>query len=69
MPESARARLARASTARTTTSLLPVPGAAGIESVGLDAIGEVMGCFALNLGWTWSGWDGGFGLFADFGPY
>jgi uncharacterized protein YbjQ (UPF0145 family) len=34
------------------TSLLSVPGAVGIESVGLSAVGEVMGCIVQQVGWV-----------------
>lgn len=69
LPVSARVRLARATASGVRTSLLPVHGAVGIESVGLEPVGEVMGCFAQNLGWMRSGWGVGFGLSVDFGPY
>jgi uncharacterized protein YbjQ (UPF0145 family) len=52
LPDVARARLARFDETGLKTSLLSVAGAFGIESVGLDAVGEVMGCIVQNIGWT-----------------
>ena len=52
LPESARTRLARFDAAGLRTSLLPVPGAVGIESVGLRQVGEVMGCIVQYVGWV-----------------
>jgi uncharacterized protein YbjQ (UPF0145 family) len=43
------------------TSLLDVPGAAGLASVGLEPVGEVMGCMVQQLGWSGfggCGWTG-----------
>jgi uncharacterized protein YbjQ (UPF0145 family) len=56
LPQSARNRLARYDAAGLKTSLLPVAGAVGIESVGLSPVGEVMGCIVQYVGWV-----GGYG--------
>lgn len=64
LPPAARDRLARFGAGGARTSLLPVAGAAGIESVGLSPVGEVMGCIVQNIGW--SGW-GGCGYYGGFG--
>ncbi len=52
----AAARMARFQGSGLRTSLLPVSGAAGVESVGLHPVGEVMGCIVEHIGWT--GWGG-----------
>ncbi|MBF6065667.1 heavy metal-binding domain-containing protein [Nocardia terpenica] len=52
LPEAARTRLARFSASGVRTSLLPVAGAVGVESVGLTPVGEVMGCIVQRIGWT-----------------
>ena len=44
LPPSAAERLARFARSGLRTSLLSVPGAFGVRSVGLEPIGEVMGC-------------------------
>ena len=43
LPQSARNRLARYDAAGLKTSLLPVAGAVGIESVGLSPVGQACG--------------------------
>lgn len=71
LPEVARARLARYDETGLRTSLLPVAGAVGIESVGLSPVGEVMGCIVQNIGWT-GGLNYGMGGFVgslSFQPY
>ncbi len=50
LPDSARHRLARYDAAGLRTSLLPVAGAVGVESVGLSPVGEVMGCIVQYIG-------------------
>ena len=65
LPDSARARLARYDAAGLRTSLLPVAGAVGIESVGLTPVGEVMGCIVQYVGWV--GGYGGYGYGAGYG--
>jgi uncharacterized protein YbjQ (UPF0145 family) len=52
LPDSAKARLARFDANGLRTSLLPVAGAVGVESVGLTPIGEVMGCIVQYVGWV-----------------
>lgn len=52
LPPVAAARVARARVGGARTSLLPVPGAVGVESVGLQAVGEVMGCVVQHIGWA-----------------
>ena len=71
LPDVARARLARFDETGLKTSLLSVAGAVGIESVGLSAVGEVMGCIVQNIGWT-GGLNYGMGGFVgsvSFQPY
>lgn len=72
LPEAARARLARFDAVGLKTSLLSVPGTVGIESVGLRAVGEVMGCIVQTIGWTgnygWAGF-GTVGSAINFDPY
>jgi uncharacterized protein YbjQ (UPF0145 family) len=71
LPGAARARLARYKEVGLKTSLLSVGGTAGIESVGLHSVGEVMGCIVQNIGWT-GGMNYGYGGFVgsvSFQPY
>jgi uncharacterized protein YbjQ (UPF0145 family) len=56
LPPGARQRLTRFGPGSARTSLLPVAGAVGVESVGLQPVGEVMGCIVEHIGW--SGWGG-----------
>ncbi|HEX3907539.1 MAG TPA: heavy metal-binding domain-containing protein [Mycobacteriales bacterium] len=56
LPPAARARIERARTDRIATSLLSPGGQAAVQSVGLDPVGEVMGCIVEQIGW--SGWGG-----------
>ena len=62
LPDSARSRLARYDAAGLRTSLLPVAGAVGIESVGLSPVGEVMGCIVQYIGFVggYGGYGGGY---------
>ncbi|WP_405164738.1 YbjQ family protein [Nocardia sp. NBC_01499] len=71
LPEAARDRLARFAASGVRTSLLPVAGAVGIESVGLTPVGEVMGCIVQQIGWIGAGGYGmSYGLSAtSFRPY
>jgi uncharacterized protein YbjQ (UPF0145 family) len=71
LPEVARARLARFDATGLKTSLLSVAGAYGIETVGLDPVGEVMGCIVQNIGWTGGLNYGAGGFFGSvsFQPY
>lgn len=71
LPDVARARLTRYKETGLKTSLLSVPGAVGVESVGLHPVGEVMGCIVENIGWT-GGLNYGMGGFVgsvSFKPY
>jgi uncharacterized protein YbjQ (UPF0145 family) len=61
LPPAARDRLERFGAGSARTSLLSASGAAGIASVGLSPVGEVMGCIVQQIGW--SGW-GGCGMYA-----
>ena len=71
LPGAAQARLRRYKETGLKTSLLSVPGAVGVESVGLHPVGEVMGCIVENIGWT-GGLNYGMGGFVgsvSFQPY
>lgn len=61
LPDAARDRLARFDASGLRTSLLPVPGAVGVESVGLTPIGEVMGCIVQYIGFV-GGANANFGM-------
>jgi uncharacterized protein YbjQ (UPF0145 family) len=65
LPDSARNRLARYDAAGLKTSLLPVAGAVGVESVGLTPVGEVMGCIVQYVGFV--GGYGGYGYGGGYG--
>jgi uncharacterized protein YbjQ (UPF0145 family) len=71
LPPAAAERMARFAKGGPRTSLLPVAGAAGLWSVGLEPVGEVMGCIVQSIGF--SGWQGcgyygfGGGLSGGFG--
>jgi hypothetical protein len=56
LPPAAQARIDRASRGSLHASLLTVEGDAALASVGLDPVGEVMGCIVSQLGWA--GWGG-----------
>jgi uncharacterized protein YbjQ (UPF0145 family) len=49
LPPAAIERLNRAKRSGVRTSLLSAPSAAGIKAVGLEPVGEVMGCVVLNV--------------------
>jgi uncharacterized protein YbjQ (UPF0145 family) len=49
LPPAAVERLNRAKRSGVRTSLLSAPSAAGIKAVGLEPVGEVMGCVVLNV--------------------
>jgi uncharacterized protein YbjQ (UPF0145 family) len=61
LPPIARARIERAKSSSVRTSLLSVAGQLGVDSCGLQPIGEVMGCVVEHIGfqgyggcgWTW----------------
>jgi uncharacterized protein YbjQ (UPF0145 family) len=56
LPPAAQARVTRASTDGVHSSLLSIRGQAGVQSVGLDPVGEVMGCIVQQIGWaSWGG--------------
>ncbi len=65
LPPVAAARLARASADGLKTSMLSVPSTMADEVVGLEPVGEVMGCCVHHIGWQ--GWGGcgmyGYGSF------
>lgn len=54
LPPAAAARVQRAADTRVRSSLLSAPAAAALGDVGLEPVGEVMGCVVMHLGW--SGW-------------
>ena len=54
LPPAATARVARASDTHVRSSLLSSPAAAALADIGLEPVGEVMGCIVMHLGW--SGW-------------
>jgi uncharacterized protein YbjQ (UPF0145 family) len=56
LPPVAAERMARFERSPLRTSLLTVPGAAGVESVGFETVGEAMGCIVEHIGFT--GWGG-----------
>ncbi len=78
LPPVAAERMARFARSGLRTSLLTVPGAAGVQTVGLDPVGEVMGCIVEHIGWSGFGGCGyvsgitgpggiGLGGFSGFG--
>ncbi|MDA8290412.1 MAG: heavy metal-binding domain-containing protein [Actinomycetota bacterium] len=50
LPPAARARVDRAGASGVRSSLLGVPGHAGVESCGFTPVGEVMGCIVEYIG-------------------
>jgi uncharacterized protein YbjQ (UPF0145 family) len=56
LPPAAQARVNRASTDGVRSSLLSIRGQTGVQSAGLDPVGEVMGCIVQQIGWA--GWGG-----------
>ncbi len=77
LPQVALDRIARASASGVRTSLLSVPSAVSARVVGLNPVGEVMGCIVQHLGWQgWAGcgyWRGPTSLqttqFGSYRPY
>ena len=67
LPPVAAERMRRFARSGLRTSLLTVPGAAGVRSVGFDPVGEVMGCIVAHIGWSGFGGCGYFG-FGVTGP-
>src|SRR5947208_2294450 len=65
LPPAAAARVRRAAETRVRSSLLSAPAAAALVGVGLEPVGEVMGCVVMHLGWSGRGctaynsWGGG----------
>ena len=49
LPPAAVERLARAARSGVRTSLLSAPSAAGVKTVGLEPVGEVMGCVVQSM--------------------
>src|SRR3984957_11533602 len=72
LPPAAQARVNRARTDGGRSSLLSIRGQAGVQSVGLDPVGEVMGCIVQQIGWaSWGGcgmYSRGMGGFALAAP-
>jgi uncharacterized protein YbjQ (UPF0145 family) len=70
LPPAAEARMQRFASSGLKTSLLPVAGAAGVESVGLTPVGEVMGCMVQQIGWQGYGGCGyyGYGYSGYYNP-
>ncbi len=66
LPPVAEQRMARFSASPLRTSLLSVPAAVSLQSVGFEAVGEVMGCIVQQI--TWAGY-GGCGLYMGPGGY
>lgn len=56
LPPAAQARVDRAGNDGVRSSLLSAAGHAAVEGVGLDPVGEVMGCIVEKIGWI--GWGG-----------
>jgi uncharacterized protein YbjQ (UPF0145 family) len=54
LPPAATARVRRAAETGVRSSLLSAPAAAALARIGLEPVGEVMGCVVMHLGW--SGW-------------
>jgi uncharacterized protein YbjQ (UPF0145 family) len=54
LPPAAAARVARAADTHVRSSLLSSPAAAALADIGLEPVGEVMGCVVMHLGWN--GW-------------
>lgn len=68
LPPVAAERMRRFARTGLRTSLLSVPGAVGVQSVGFDPMGEVMGCIVEHIGW--SGFGGcGYGGLGGFGMF
>ncbi|MGH3770171.1 MAG: heavy metal-binding domain-containing protein [Pseudonocardiaceae bacterium] len=67
LPPVAAERMRRFARTGLRTSLLTVPGALGVQSVGFDPVGEVMGCIVEHIGWSGFGGCGYFGGLGGFG--
>jgi uncharacterized protein YbjQ (UPF0145 family) len=71
LPPVARARVERAAAGRLRTSLFSAREAATLGAVGLDPVGDVMGCVVEHIGWGGYGcgaYAGGLGQFAYAPP-
>jgi uncharacterized protein YbjQ (UPF0145 family) len=64
LPPAAQARVDRARTDHVRASLLTISGDAAVRHVGLDPVGEVMGCIVEQLGWAGYG---GCGIYTGMG--
>ncbi|MBV8540336.1 MAG: heavy metal-binding domain-containing protein [Pseudonocardiales bacterium] len=67
LPPVAAERMRRFARTGLRTSLLTVPAAVGVQSVGFDPVGEVMGCIVEHIGWSGFGGCGYFGGIGGFG--
>jgi uncharacterized protein YbjQ (UPF0145 family) len=68
LPPAALARVARAKASHLSGSMLSTGAFAGAESVGLDPVGEAMGCIVQQLGWAGGGCGLGMGFGGFIGP-
>lgn len=64
LPPQAQARIDRAAGGGLPSSFLTIQGDAALAGVGIEPVGEVMGCLVSRLGWA--GW-GGCGIYVGFG--
>jgi uncharacterized protein YbjQ (UPF0145 family) len=66
LPPAAQARIDRAAGGGLPASLLSIQGDSALAGVGIEPVGEVMGCIVAQLGWAgWGGcgmYTGGFGM-------
>ncbi len=69
LPPVAAARMARFAENTVRTSLLPVPGAVGVQAVGFDPVAEVLGCIVEHIGWSGFGGCGYYGGIGGFGTF
>jgi uncharacterized protein YbjQ (UPF0145 family) len=67
LPPVAADRMKRFARTGLRTSLLTVPGAVGVQSVGFEPVGEVMGCIVEHIGWSGFGGCGYLGGVGGFG--
>jgi uncharacterized protein YbjQ (UPF0145 family) len=66
LPPAAAARMRRFQASPLRTSMLSAPAAAGIQVVGFDPVGEVMGCIVQRIGWAGYGGCGYYGSYGSF---
>jgi uncharacterized protein YbjQ (UPF0145 family) len=72
LPPTAQARMRRFAESPVHSSLLTVPAAVAVDSVGFDPAGEVMGSAVMQLGWAGyggCGYYGGYGSVAHARVY